>query len=276
MEAGLLLGTTSATPSAGRWGTTATSNAAQCAGFLLHDLVPRCIQEVFTPTRNDECDETDYRQMVQQKVRRVHNLAGDLDYKLGAVLRCWCSATISHLWQRLQFLDAQGSSLFHASDARFSPFRAAINELAAMVSDPLTEGAFALVIRHFELEWAENKDQRGWFIRTARLILASQAAQLWWRFVIKYEAYPYKLLWLVHPRYSEQERAEVAEQVFRLEPCCLNGDYFTPKAQALHVCNMLHAVSDLHAIRAPKQHSRTSASLDVAVPMLGLQCYTPA
>eukprot|EP00969_Alexandrium_andersonii_P066719 2941527-Alexandrium_andersonii.AAC.1 len=110
---------------------------------------------------------------------------------------------LSHLWQKLQRLDADGKALFDAIDARASPFRAASLDLAAMLTAPVAEGPLAPVFHQFALEW-ESLDEAGdvtraALVQEARRILASQIAQVWWRFIRKYEGFPFKLLQLVHP-----------------------------------------------------------------------------
>ena len=64
----------------------------------------------------------------------------------------------------------------------------------------------------------------------ARMVVLSQAAQLWWRLLIKCDGYPYKLLRLVDATSTEEQRQGVAADLFDLLKCCLAGDVFGARA----------------------------------------------
>jgi hypothetical protein len=71
-------------------------------------------------------------------------------------------------------------------------------------------------------------------LHEAMRILVSQACQIYWRFEIKYESYPYKLLTMVHDRYDKVAKERVRKNMFKLPLCCLDGDHFTKRLRDVY------------------------------------------
>lgn len=57
-----------------------------------------------------------------------------------------------------------------------------------------------------------------------RRMLASMAAQLWWRF-LAFEHYPVKMVSFVHPRLSHAERQSSIDSFFDEKKCCLCAEF---------------------------------------------------
>ena len=233
VEAGILFAGVSEEPSKSRWGSTGVSNSIVTAGLMLHDVLSATVEASFTnwlegDPGDDEDD--DYRYKVQRKVWRTRCLLRDPHFKMQTVVRNFCSVDISHLWQRLQYIDGKGSTLYDAMDRKHSPFRDTIRRITAQLGNG---GRMAIVLRHFQVQWASDMaDQapsKSEIVDEARHILVSQAAQLWWRFCTYYETWPYKFLEQVHPRYMEEDRQECARKFYHLPACCQAGDQFTSK-----------------------------------------------
>eukprot|EP00974_Lingulodinium_polyedra_P078888 7641282-Lingulodinium_polyedra.AAC.1 len=64
---------------------------------------------------------------------------------------------MSHLWQRLQYLDTQSCSLFDAIDKVRSPFRQASRALTEMLQQPLEGGALTDRGAHVSSVQAQSK-----------------------------------------------------------------------------------------------------------------------
>ena len=241
-EAGFLHSCTAGLPSKGRWGSVAHSNAVQCCGFMCHGLLATTISESFQnredgdPGNQGEDDAEDHRVQVRRKVWRCKQQVGDPSYQMLAIIRHWCSIEISHLWQVMQHVDAQRDALLRASHPTDSPWRRTFRALVALLSNHVKDTDLAPGFWHFAEQWAlaldgpDGKAGASAAFAEARVVVLSQAAQLWWRLLIKYDNYPYKLLRLVDATSTEEQRQRVAADLFDLPKCCLAGDLFSTRA----------------------------------------------
>ena len=227
-EAGFLHSCTAGLPSKGRWGSVAHSNAVQCCGSMRHGLLATIISESFqnreggAPGNQGEDDAEDHRMQVRRKVWRCKQQVGDPSYQMLAIIRHWCSIEISHLWQVMQHVDAQRDALLRASHPTASPWRRTFGALLALATHHVTDTDLAPGFWHFAEQWAlaldgpDGKAGASAAFAEARVVVLSQAAQLWWRLLIKYDNYPYKLLRLVDATSTEEQRQRVAADLFDL------------------------------------------------------------
>ena len=92
----------------------------------------------------------------------------------------------------MQHVDAQRDALLRASHSTDSPWRRTFRALAALAAHHVKDTGLAPGFWHLD-----GKAGASAAFVEARMVVLSQAAQLWWRLLIKYDGYPYKLLRLV-------------------------------------------------------------------------------
>ena len=80
--------------------------------------------------------------------RSVHWLGAD-DTELDSAILTWATTPIDHLWMRLQYTDAAGSSLLDVIADATSPFLAARQELTNMIVRPFADGPVSALPYHF-------------------------------------------------------------------------------------------------------------------------------
>ena len=95
----------------------------------------------------------------------------------------------------MQHVDAQRDALLRASHSTDSPWRRTFRALAALAAHHVKDTGLAPGFWH--LDGPDGKAGASAAFVEARMVVLSQAARLWWRLLIKYDGYPYKLLRLV-------------------------------------------------------------------------------
>ena len=186
IDGGLLLGLVEQLPNTSRFGSFGTSAAAQCCGYMVHEVFPRVVQAAF-PTWEDGVpdvdpldneDQEDYRRTMQKKVYRTKlHVANRDNHKLSAVL-AFASKAVDRLWLEFESMDHRGNGLRDLADPRLSPVRRCIAAIEFVFRTPLTSHDHPLSLVF--IQWGVEV----FTVSRARGISASIAAQLWWRLCV--------------------------------------------------------------------------------------------
>ena len=150
---------------------------------------------------------------------RATKTNSDPEHHKSIIKVSWEVVPLDHLMMQLQYLDAQGASLMEVIDVRRSPFAEAQNSFVAMLAQAPAVGPLRALFYHFETsEWAAVD-----IIAEVRNDIMSMAAQLWIRFELVFEDYPYLFVRFAH---AEFDSLQLADDFFAFAVCrCCVGRF---------------------------------------------------
>ena len=248
VEAGLLLGH-SALPAKSRWGTMTQSCAEISLCVLLHGILPRVFQRAFANASGSAADGPldpeggeDFQVGVRRKRFRVLNFLRTPKRFLPVLTLSWSCEPLEWLLARIQHLDESSHCLTECANPRRSPFRNALRRLSHIViADSLRGTYVCAIIDYADVAFDGNQEIKSEFLRSLWVACLRAAAQVFWRFVLQYEAWPFRLALLADASLAEAEYVRVAEDLYAASMCCLDPwcsqrvrNLFADPAELLH------------------------------------------
>lgn len=227
VEAGILLGH-SALPAKSRWGTMTQSCAEVSLGLLLHGILPRVFRRVFSNARApdqalDPEGEEDFQVGVRRKTARVLHFLSTPKRFYPVFLLSWLCEPLDWLLHRIQHLDETSHCLRDCVSPQRSPFRNALRRLSnILIADSLRDTYVCAIVDHVDAAFEDNQETRVLFMRSMWVACLKAAAQVLWRFVLQFEAWPFRLALLADGLLTEAEHAQVARDLYAAPTCCLD------------------------------------------------------
>ena len=117
----------------------------------------------------------------------------------------WSAEPLDHLWLRMQYLDAQGSALLEVVGGH-DPFSECHRNLTLFVGN---DDRFKTLFWYFSDTWSELTSK-------LRFHSLSIAAQVWWRFQLFYNMFPWLFVWLID---GKHDPLVVATMFFGMDSC---------------------------------------------------------
>jgi hypothetical protein len=93
-----------------------------------------------------------------------------------------------------------------------------------MLASPIDSSAITSLIAHYALD-TKTADVANDFVKTIRDAVLSLVAQVYWRMNVWYEDFPFRMSTLSDPRFTPEDRAKVAADLWAREPCCLDPGF---------------------------------------------------
>ena len=151
-QSGLLGGDLQGDVSKNRWGTAAEAESYQAAGYMFHQLQPRCYERAFQSWFDGDPGEgsDDYRKYVRGKVYRSVRVMTEDFYGAEKCVRSWIMEPIDHLWMKIQFMDEQGNSILDICYDRTNPLKVCHAKYDAIFSSTIDEGPLRTLFDHFK------------------------------------------------------------------------------------------------------------------------------
>ena len=261
MQAGLIKGFSSITPSKGRHGSTTEALGEQSAGMMVYSILPRVFQKAFPNWRamdqqaegDDDGGGHDGRQYMRGKTYRSTKYLSSKRDRMMATLLSWASEACDYLWMRLQYLDARHSTLVDSVMEKRSPFIACTRQLCQALLSPLDEGPLQTVFLH----WGLDDPDGMWLAGECRCTLISMVCQLHWRFISMFRTWPFKLAQVGEPGVSDTEILTLFEKLYEEPECCLDK-HFAAKLRGLAVDakSMCDAAEIMGGLRLWARHTK--------------------
>ena len=238
MKLNVLLGAGVRLPSKGRWGSMTGSASEVALGQMVHGVYGRAFAKAFPDWKSGEelddeqaaaADDDDYHTACKNKVDRVSCIVRSPVREMEILLMAFSAEPIDWLWQRLQHLDAASKPLFTLQRPELNPFHQTMSLYVEMLTRPFASTSLRALHRHFSQ--SHVAEPRCLLSARTRGIIGSILAQLYWRLVLPFAAWPFPLVTLVDAAASADECQRVLQRFFAAEACCLDAG-FSRKARS--------------------------------------------
>lgn len=241
IEGDLILSEHQQLPSKHRIGSMDESNARQCAGFMICEVLQRLVVRSFSSsTRMTEAEsvEPGYRAMVKQKITRTLSCMQPANVMM-KVLLSYVAHPISHLFMRLQFLDNAGSILQELSKNATNPFRHTFNQYIEMLVSDFDTGPLASLFYHVAggNDLASDAAEVDSLIDTLREKISAFALMVRWKLLDYYNDYPFAFAKFVDETLSLEARRQLITEFLQKRRCELEPDMAlkVPRYNMLHL-----------------------------------------
>eukprot|EP00974_Lingulodinium_polyedra_P040267 3865883-Lingulodinium_polyedra.AAC.1 len=198
---------------------------------MFHDILRLMVEHTFTdwdrmmPVQGaSEEQDDDYRTFCRSKTWRMRRVLQRPGTDRHWALICWIAAPLDHLWQRLQYLDANGRVLNDCT-SNMSPFSECSRAFMEMLETPIAQGPLSPVFWRY----GSNGDHVLAMVKQARELILSMASQVWWRFQ-EFTHWPIRLVQMVDPRNPDQL---ATAREFWQTPLCCKSTHFCQKVMRL-------------------------------------------
>jgi len=211
---GLMPGLDGHVPHTGRWGSVSEHNARQSAGHMVHGTLPTVYVLTYTSWEDGDDEDDDHRAKVRKKAWRCRCVLRDPEKTATATMITWIGQPVDTLWHQLQYLDEEGSALAVVlSDD--SPFESCMLRITAGLRGCTGDGV-SLAPVFWDLD---SKVGRAWATRRVRFHSCSMVAQIVWRFIWKFEDWPYRIFEGCDP----DKREDTVDKFWAARLCCLDA-----------------------------------------------------
>ena len=212
-QGGLLGGLSSTTPSRSRHGSTIEALCEQTAGAMIHNILPRAIEQAFSdapktaaastehPVDEGE-EEPDLRQLLRKRARKAYNYATSQRLIMLHAILSWVSKPIDDLWH-YTCKEKDPLKIVDLVRSQGNPVIRCLSQLSGMLLLPLKDSSLMVVWENVMSD-AKLQDEV-WVLEQVSKKMISMVAQLNSRLLLPYQSWPYKLATLVDD--EEQEAA---------------------------------------------------------------------
>eukprot|EP00959_Pyramimonas_sp_CCMP1952_P208892 4369402-Pyramimonas_sp.AAC.2 len=138
--------------------------------------------------------------MLKRKFWRSKIVMADYELQRVRALVSWVAEPIDSLWMRIQKLDEGGAPLYDLQRS-CNPFAVCVDELMGYMCEPLPLSPLRFLFDHF----CGDVDSHAAMMKDAHDTVLCMIAQMHWRFLRLYRAWPYRLVNLVDERVSPEE-----------------------------------------------------------------------
>ena len=125
---------------------------------------------------------------------------------------------LTHLIQRLQWMDERGDAVLDFVNPKTSPFDQCCRSLGSMLSDNIQDGELGSIFWHYATTEDKARDLNK---RTWRLLTAMDS-QMQWRFRV-FKAPPWQFLLRIDHRHPDP--LGVLQQLYRMSFCCRDYNF---------------------------------------------------
>ena len=222
-------------PSTNKWWTYEPAMVPATALLLLHGLLQRAVVAAYSREADQEIDgedeNVDFHKYAQAKVRQTLDFVRAPESPVDLAIALWASEGLDKLSATMQHIDAHGKSLLDAThpngpamDAERYAYRI-VTGAAEIEAPPLSA-----IVHHF----AANPEVDIQEVTCAARARAIQvAAQIWSRFIVQFESYPWRLIRVVDPRTSEEEQRNIMDSFLDAPLCDLDAGFSAPLRDSL-------------------------------------------
>ena len=230
-EAGLLLADHHQLPSKHRVGSYTSSNAEQCAGIMICDVLSQCFLKAFgrmdaevdePGNARDDCE--DFRKMMRRKVWRAVS-SFEPDAKVDRVVTNYLAVPLDKAWMRIQYLDNRGKVLQDMADRRTNPFDEVARQYGSMLFERISLGPLETLFWSVELNIAEGVHERIEDPTREKILSMALQVQFWFN---KFHDPPFSLVQIADKSKPYAKRLAVAAAFKRWNLCDLEAGMAEP------------------------------------------------
>jgi hypothetical protein len=207
-------------PAKNRWGTVHDAEGEQATGIMVYQAWPRSLCSAFRSytTGDPGADEGDnFRRIMRGKCFRSRKQMGSRAVQVEQLTHFFCEKTITHLWKRIEYLDAKGGLLLDMCRTSTNPIKSAIEQLTEILSLPPDQTSLNVLLHNLALEDESLQQSKDYaFHKTTSMI-----SLLKWKFRC-FDDWPFRLIPGLHM--DRPGRLELCQQLFHLvrnRNCCL-------------------------------------------------------
>lgn len=216
IECGVVVGQSQSQPAKNRWGTMHTAQCKQSPGLMINQSSRHCYRIAFSKWEEGDpgADSSDdFRKIMRGKCFRTMKVTGSRLKQIRLLSSFFCEKPITHLWQRLEYLDELGSSLLDICTPCRSPFEATIGQLKSIAASPPRESS----LKTLYVNLASDEPE----LRLCKTIVFDKAAcmivLLDWKFRC-FKEWPFPLIEGICS--SMARRLEICEQFLAAKAIC--------------------------------------------------------
>ena len=219
-----------------KWYTFEPVLTKQLGGMLWSNVLPRAVLRMDLDSGSDPdevanvADLDDWAVHNSRKKKKSLEVMGNRDSPVTFAIAAFVTAPVDKLSKRLQHLDEQpnGQTLVELTDNCRGPLQAAQQQLfSAMELDGSSWVPLSCLLDHF------NSVSRHGLISRVKAAVLNVSAQLWLSIECCFWEYPWTLVRLANPRYSDEKKRKIREAFFQASFCDLDEEFSLPLRLAL-------------------------------------------
>jgi len=180
---------------------------------------------------------------LSRRVAKASGFLADDGELMSAVACALVSEPIDELVLKFLHLDKEGRLLLDIASKRHNPIDLALAKLAGMLTSPVPD----LLVTHY---FSAVLSARSSHYEALCSMTVELAGEVHYRLCLYYDRWPFKLLRLVSPDCTEDERRAAEEQFFNTPSCCLDPFFSTPLKKWAGTVEGLRSPTVLAVLRA--------------------------